>query len=96
VPALSVPHQREWSLWFLRLAPSSVDRARCFRKTVLEKPSSHSFAKTAMRVSYAAIFVQLSAQRRQASAHSFMSPIRSQSFAHSAQISAHSLQVCLW
>jgi len=44
----------------------------------------------------AAIFRQLSAQRRQASAQSFISPIRSQSAAQCAQISAQKRQVRLW
>jgi transposase InsO family protein len=43
----------------------------------------------------AAIFRQLSAQRRQASAQSFISPIRSQSAAQCAQISAQKRQVRL-
>jgi hypothetical protein len=44
----------------------------------------------------AANFRQLSAQRRQASAQSFISPIRSQSAAQCAQISAQKRQVRLW
>jgi hypothetical protein len=43
----------------------------------------------------AAILWQLSAQRRQASVHSRISPIRSQSAAHCSQISAHSRQMRL-
>jgi hypothetical protein len=43
----------------------------------------------------AAIFLQLSAHRRHISAHSFISPIRSQSAAHRSQISLHKRQVRL-
>jgi hypothetical protein len=45
---------------------------------------------------HATIFLQESAQASQAATHSSISPTRLQSFAHSAQISAHSLQACLW
>jgi hypothetical protein len=45
---------------------------------------------------HAAILLQDSAQPSQAAIHSSMSPTRLQSLAHSVQISAHSLQVCLW
>lgn len=51
--------------------------------------------QAACRFAYAAILRQDSAQASQAATHSSMSPIRLQSLAHSAQISAHSLQVCL-
>jgi hypothetical protein len=45
---------------------------------------------------HAAIFRHDSAQASHAATHSSMSPTRLQSLAHSAQISAHSLHVCLW
>jgi hypothetical protein len=45
--------------------------------------------------SHAAIALQESAQERQTFTHSSMPPMRAQSSAHSLQISAHSLHVCL-
>src|SRR4051812_19893449 len=44
----------------------------------------------------AAIRRQEAAQASHIATHSSIPPMRLQSLAHSAQISAHSLQVCLW
>ena len=49
----------------------------------------------AIKKDQAAIFRQLSAQRRHSWTHSSISPTCSHDFAHSSQISAHSAQVCL-
>jgi hypothetical protein len=52
--------------------------------------------KEKQRSLYAAIARHDSAQASQTVTHSSMPPTRLQSSAHSVQISAHSLHVCLW
>jgi hypothetical protein len=70
-------------------------RAIAFFKPQVVLRTSTTSSKRNLSAHQAAIFWQLSAQRRHASMHSRISPIRSQSAAHCSQITAHWRQVSL-